>query len=74
MYTVTFNYVHGIYIYIHTVPWLGLLLSPLATKSGHPTGLNLCYSINAITSVLQSYISGIDTPRSPGSVLYLMYI
>ena len=54
-------------IYAHS-SLIGLVLSPLATKSGHPSGLSLCYSINALTSVLDSYISGIDIPGSPGSV------
>ena len=54
---------------IHTHSSLiGLVLSPLATKSGHSTGLGLCYSINTVTSVVQSYISGIDIPRLPGTV------
>jgi len=48
---------------------IGLVLSPISTKSGHPTGLSLCYSINAVANVLHTYISGIDTPRSPGRVL-----
>ena len=60
-------------IYTHS-SLVGLALSPLATKSGHPTGLSLCYSINAITSVLQSYISGIDTLRSPECINACTYV
>ena len=58
-----------IYIYSSLI---GLVLSPISTKSAHPTGLSLCYSINAVTSVLHAYISGIDTSGSPGSVLNLL--
>ena len=52
-------------IYMHS-SLIGLVLSPLTTKAGHPTGLSLCCSINAITSVLQCHISGADIPKSPG--------
>ena len=48
---------------------IGLVLSLIYTKSGHPSGLNMCCSLNAVASVLHDYISEVDIPRSPGRAL-----
>ena len=44
---------------------IGLVLSSLYTKSGHPSGLSICCSLTAVVSVLHGYINGVDIPRSP---------
>ena len=68
---------YDVYIYKFTPlhsSLIGLVLTSISTKSGQPTGLSLCYSVNAIANVLCTHISGIDIPKSSGSVLNALYI
>ena len=61
------------YINVHS-SLIGLVLSSLYTKSGHPSGLSICCSLNAVVSVLHDNINGADIPRSPGRVLDVLCI
>ena len=61
-------------MYILHSSLIGLVLSLFYTKSGHPSGLSICCSLNSIASVLHDYISEVDIPRSPGRVLDVLYV
>ena len=54
-------------MYILHSSLIGLALSLIYTKSGHPSGLSICCSFSAVATVLHDYLREVDIPRSPGS-------